>query len=719
MEAHGQLIADESEQQSAARRRIEERAAARKAHVAAIEEPGGLGRADTLVNVARRVDRLSRAVVGEPVPQTPAEAPDASDPETLITAAVERAAPKLGVTSEVEAAATPEDAAGVVLEAIIGEPNFLEVRYLQAGARAARAVGRVIVRDEDGREAAFGTGSMVSPRLLLTNHHVLEDADVARRSAIEFDFEDGLDDRPRRPVELGLDPDAFFLADKALDFALVAVAASDKELGPFGFNPLLAVQGKATNGDFVSIVQHPGGREKQVALRENRIVDEVDSFLHYATDTEPGSSGSPVFNDAWEVVALHHAAVRVPPTEELGEVVNEGVRISRIVEFARRQDIPAEQHALLAGLVLSKRVVVSGPEAQPDADGTVELPAPAPAVAPVTPASLTVQIPLEVTISVGTPTSAPTVSAVVADDAAALDGDATDEAVTIDPDYDDRRGYDASFLGSGPRRVPLPTLPPELLTKAAKMKGVSGSSAHILRYHHYSVVLNRERKLAFFTAVNIDGRQIVRIKRETDKWFRDPRIDPSEQAGEEIYTDNPLDRGHLVRRLDPAWAPTMAQAKVFNDDTFHFTNCTPQHKKFNENKGTWAGLEDYLLDNADNSQFKATVFTGPVLAPDDHPYRGILLPRQFWKVAVIVLKGGKLSATGYLLSQEKLIQGLETLETLEDFSFGAYKTFQVPIAQIEDLTDLTFGSLKAVDPLDGLEALELREIGRREDLTLS
>jgi endonuclease G, mitochondrial len=417
------------------------------------------------------------------------------------------------------------------------------------------------------------------------------------------------------------------------------------------------------------------------------------------------------------VLALHHASVRVPESEELGGIVNEGVRISRIVEFARKQDIPAGQHALLAGLVLSKRVVVSGPEdaapAPPD-----EPAAPAAAVvAPVAPSSVTVQIPLEVTISLGTPTSAPAVTAVVTEPGA--DGAATSEAISIDPNYDDRRGYDPSFLGTGARRVPLPTLPPELLKKAARMKGVTGSSAHILRYHHYSVVINRERKLAFFTAVNIDGRQIVRIKRETDKWFLDPRIDPSDQAGEEIYADNDLDRGHLVRRLDPAWASTPAQAKIYNDDTFHFTNCTPQHKQFNESKAMWAGLEDYLLDNAENRDFKIDVFTGPVCAADDHPYRGIQLPRQFWKVAVMVLPSGKLSATGYVLSQEKLIKGLETLETLEDFSFGAYKTFQVPISHIEDLTQLSFGSLKAVDPLDGLEALELREISRREDLVLS
>ena len=62
-------------------------------------------------------------------------------------------------------------------------------------------------------------------------------------------------------------------------------------------------------GEYVNIVQHPNGEPKQLALRENQLVDVLENFLHYQTDTAPGSSGSPVFSDEWEVVALHHSGV--------------------------------------------------------------------------------------------------------------------------------------------------------------------------------------------------------------------------------------------------------------------------------------------------------------------------------------------------------------------------------------------------------------------------
>ena len=79
------------------------------------------------------------------------------------------------------------------------------------------------------------------------------------------------------------------------------------------------------------------------------MIDALEQFLHYRTDTAPGSSGSPVFNDQWEVVALHHSGV--PQRDEQGRILatdgsvwepemgehridwkaNEGVRISQIV----------------------------------------------------------------------------------------------------------------------------------------------------------------------------------------------------------------------------------------------------------------------------------------------------------------------------------------------------------------------------------------------------
>ncbi|HVL38282.1 MAG TPA: DNA/RNA non-specific endonuclease, partial [Fimbriimonadaceae bacterium] len=266
--------------------------------------------------------------------------------------------------------------------------------------------------------------------------------------------------------------------------------------------------------------------------------------------------------------------------------------------------------------------------------------------------------------------------------------------------------------------VPLPQLSSSMqLDAAVLIEPPAGKPAHMLDYHHYSVAINSKRKLAFFTAVNIDGNASFRLKRESDRWFFDPRIPREDQTGEAVYRQNPLDRGHLVRRLDPAWGPTREFAKLANDDTFHFTNCTPQHKDFNQNKTTWAGLEDYVLENADNRELKVSVFTGPVFAPDDDEYRGVRLPRQFWKVVFMVKRGGGLSATAYLLSQEELIRGLEVEP--EEFSYGAYKTFQVPVSRIEQLTGLSFGGLVDVDPLAQQEATMLpREITRPDQLVL-
>ena len=108
-------------------------------------------------------------------------------------------------------------------------------------------------------------------------------------------------------------------------------------------------------------MQHPRGEKKQVALRENRIVDIPERFLHYSADTEPGSSGSLVFNDQWEAVALHHASVPAPERRELGGFVNEGVRISRIIKFIKEQQLPPDQRALAEQLFAPERVEAAAP----------------------------------------------------------------------------------------------------------------------------------------------------------------------------------------------------------------------------------------------------------------------------------------------------------------------------------------------------------------------
>jgi endonuclease G len=294
----------------------------------------------------------------------------------------------------------------------------------------------------------------------------------------------------------------------------------------------------------------------------------------------------------------------------------------------------------------------------------------------------------------------------------------TGAGIHIDPDYSTRKGYDSEFLGADDHSVSLPTLPPGLAEQAAVNSQAAGEPRYVLPYHHFSVVLSKERKLAFFTAVNIDGNLPQPSKRGKDHWYLDPRVPDDEQTGGAVYEKNDLDLGHLVRRLDPTWGTTPAEAKQANDDTFHYTNCTPQHKDFNRNKSRWAGMEDYILTNAENLHLKVSVFTGPVLAADDDTYHDVQLPRQFWKVVVMVKKDGTLSATAYMLSQEDLIAGLRAPPGA-DFSYGAYRTYQVPVTYVEELTNLSFGELSAADPFArrALRA-EPKELEREEDAIL-
>jgi endonuclease G, mitochondrial len=310
------------------------------------------------------------------------------------------------------------------------------------------------------------------------------------------------------------------------------------------------------------------------------------------------------------------------------------------------------------------------------------------------------------------PTTVAPIAAVVSVDEAVKDGEDSDVVVDA-ADLLGRAGFDEEFLGAGPFAVPLPTLSAAMARKAQVVdKKAKGVRKYLLPYTHYSVVMHAPRRMALFSAVNIDGAASQRLKRERDKWAYDPRIPVSVQVGNALYDRNDLDRGHLTRRLDPAWGGE-AEATRGAIETFFFTNCSPQVAAYNQQ--TWAGLEDYLLDNADTLDFRASVFTGPVFDDSDKAYRGIKIPAAYWKVAVMIRTEPRtLSATAYLISQADLLSGVE-------FVYGGYKTFQIPVRQVEKLTGLSFGTLADADPLGGKEEGVLprpRELRRVEDLVI-
>ncbi len=625
--------------------------------------------------------------------------------------------------------------AQVEFERIINGNDLTSINYLEKGTQAARAVGRVHLRSSDGTVIGYGTGFLIGPGVLMTNHHVLEDKTQAANAAIEFDYELDMNGKAKPTYFFKFKPDALFFTDSQLDFSVVAVDSTsdsgNRALAKYGWLPLNPLPGKALLGEYLTIIQHPGGQRKQVCVRENQLLQIKDDFVWYATDTSGGSSGSPVFNGSWQVVALHHSGVPEKDAEgnsltvdgtpwdasmdesRIKWIANEGVRVSRIVETLKKK---LEKHPLMKPIVDQLKPLeitsslFSAPLVVPSMVSTT-------AASTATPSSIesrgdgvVLSVPIEITLRLGagarSQPQAPSQN---------VDRVGVEEKVSIDPNYSNRRGYDDNFLGNVGLSVPLPKLSQTQLKDVALLLQPQGANRYVLHYHHYSVVMNARRKLAFFTAVNIDGARWQSIKREKDSWYRDPRIAAGAQTGEALYAGNPLDRGHLVRRLDPAWGPSEAVAKVANDDTFHFTNCSPQHEDFNQNSNTWAGLEDYILFNAAKNKFRACVFSGPVLAPDDEPFNGVQLPRQFWKVAVMVKDNGKLSATGYLLSQAKLIAGLVD----EAFTYAGYKTFQVSVRKIEKFVGLDFGTLRNADPLKNTnESVGVKEIVGLEQIRL-
>lgn len=262
----------------------------------------------------------------------------------------------LGNLAEHEAF-TEKDISNSLLERVLGTTrDFLGVNFLEKALYVNRSVGRVVV-SLDGNRKSFGTGFLVSPRLLLTNHHVLSSRARAQASVAEFDFQLDRTGQPLTVERFALEPDSFFLSDKELDFALTAVRGVSErgvKLSRYGCLPLIGQEGKISIGEPINIIQHPAGEMKQIVLRQNRLLDLPDKFAHYEADTEPGSSGSPVFNDQWEVIALHHSGI--PKVDEAGNplttegtvwhrgddparlawVSNEGIRVSRLVAFVEQ-----------------------------------------------------------------------------------------------------------------------------------------------------------------------------------------------------------------------------------------------------------------------------------------------------------------------------------------------------------------------------------------------
>jgi endonuclease G len=258
----------------------------------------------------------------------------------------------------------------------------------------------------------------------------------------------------------------------------------------------------------------------------------------------------------------------------------------------------------------------------------------------------------------------------------------------LDPDYANRAGYDAHFLG-------LPVPAPRL---KAPMKALA--TAPVLPYQHFSLLLHPARKLAFWTAVNIDGARERHLgDRRPDEWWFDARA-ADLQVGDRFYAGSGFQRGHLVRRLDPAWGDSDEVSGRGEADTFHWSNCAPQMPQLNTQ--WWLEVENHVLQTANARELKVSVFSGCVFTDDDPAYRGVRIPLAFWKVAawtVTMQRQPALRSLAFLVKQDEAVAALLKKRGVQPLAvdFGdvpeRIQGYQTTVAELQRLTQCQFGEL--------------------------
>ncbi|MFN0033677.1 MAG: trypsin-like peptidase domain-containing protein [Saprospiraceae bacterium] len=200
---------------------------------------------------------------------------------------------------------------GATLEKVLGQTShILKIGWLDKARAASNAVCRVVC--EDGN---LGTGFLTKEGYVFTNNHVIGSAEVAKTARLEFNYEEG---KTRTAYEIDA-TDFKTSPPSEFDFARVKVIdRADAPISQWGFVEFDPEAVPAV-GEAVTIIQHPKGEDKQIALNANEVLGQLKQHIFYSTDTEKGSSGSPIFNKDWKVVAIHHAG---KTKEEGGLVVN-------------------------------------------------------------------------------------------------------------------------------------------------------------------------------------------------------------------------------------------------------------------------------------------------------------------------------------------------------------------------------------------------------------
>lgn len=568
--------------------------------------------------------------------------------------------------------------------------------------RAAASIGRIELPGNP-QYPYGGTGFVVGDNLLMTNRHVAElfasglglrglAFRPGNRAGIDF-----IQEKNRADTDF-LEVDRVEMIHPHWDMALLRVRGLTK--------PVLKLSPRDPSshlGRRIVVIGYPGFDPRNPADVQNKVFRNLyyvkrlqpglirehvstDSFYHevialsHDSSTLGGNSGSALIDvETFEVLALHFKGVYLDAN--FAVPVGELARDARVVNAGVRFDGPAStgpntwdgawvgnESGPPSGNGRSDGVIVGGGAREGD----------------------TLRIPFEVTIRLGQGGASVQSSAASANEA------------MVEPyhekSYANRKGYDPEFLET---TVPLP----KPLNAGALVRVADGG--HELRYHHFSVAMHAKRRIALFTASNVDAsparkrpgnrlpedysrKSLAKLAdNDREKWFSDPRIPADCQLPDRFFTKDrqAFDKGHLVRRDDVAWGDTYREQQFANGDTYHVTNCSPQVSVFNQSAqgvDNWGDLENLVLKQAKTERL--CVFAGPVLDEHDRVFYGeddegpieVQIPSRYWKL-IVAKSDADLQAFAFVLEQD--------LSSV-DFEFVVPKVWRQYMISVEELQSL-------------------------------
>lgn len=622
-------------------------------------------------------------------------------------------------------------------ERAIGKNDSLYTNFTELIALTKRKVGRIVVKEKN-KKIGYATGFMVSDELMLTNWHVFKNPEMAFESEVQFFYEYNTQGHPIAPAIFNFDTSKFF-NNRDLDYCFVRVQPTDRTgkipLKSIGYLYLDKTLGKIgeINEEKLNIIHHPQGDFKQISIRENLFVGIDETKIFYATDTAQGSSGSPVFNDQWQVVGLHHKSVpklsangldylddndRVIPIIDgkidISRIVwlkNVGIRISVILKHLLEEN---KNNEIVAGLALpppkedlsftiksagevfesenennmanDKNITINVPTAALSLEKSIEISLASKAIEKVS-----TQIKTETTTN----------SQTALDEALFEIAKAEREQNT---DFSECLGYDADFLGVN---VLLPQPNEVLEPQIARLKNNSIE----LKYFKYSVIFNAVTRMPAISAVNVEGDASKRLddSKRRDNWLRDKRIDIECQLTDKFYSRSKFDKGHMSRFEDANWDNTEEDALRNGIYTTFYTNACPQVVALNRGGGLWGKLEKQLLEKGikkeSGKKARMTVFNGPIFDDNkDRIFKGVKIPMEYYKIILWINDENKLKATGFKLTQELLVNHIkfdESMrideEALDIDKVVVFKDYQCSMKKLTELTNVDFSGLEQFD----------------------